>query len=247
MINYNKQLDILFESWKCALQHSRPEIDVESMFTSDGIMRHVPDAEEKWFSAKRRVAILMKDKSDRSGDDVRNWLNDNDNPNNQKSRRLGNDLFHNIANILYGLHYDEFDFEKVDGHQHTLNCLLNTPFAYIECKKIAGKGDLEDNVLKEYLTSDKEYLQMELSILKPNFIVCTHHLINDFVRSMYPKEELFIQSNNLAYHRKTNTIILLCYHPTAWSVSHLYHFGGAINHYRDFLKTPYGQDFLNKL
>lgn len=247
MINYNQQLDILFDSWKSSAQKHMPDIDVANRFVCDGLMRHVPEPDSSWFSAKKRVAFLMKDKSDGTCDDVRNWLNDIDNSNNQKNRSLGNDLFKNIANILYALENDEFEFNNINDQPHTEKCLLDTPFAYVECKKIAGGGELEDKVLNEYLDRDREFLQMELEILRPNIIVCTHHLICSFVKSMYPSDELFVQSNNLAYHQKSNTLIILGYHPTARWISHLVHFYGTVSHYKQFIESPLGKEFLSNL
>jgi hypothetical protein len=128
MINYNSQLDILFDNiW----ERKYPEYT----FVRDGIMRNIPNENEAWFNAKRRVAFLLKDKSDGSCDDVRNWLIDNDNPNNQKNRKLSNKLFRNFANVLYGLTHDECDFCKVENNPDVEKCLLSTPFAYIELKK----------------------------------------------------------------------------------------------------------------
>jgi hypothetical protein len=125
------------------------------------------------------------------------------------------------------------------------NCLLNTPFALIECKKKAGQGSLSDNVLKSFLERDAALLQMELAILRPNIIVCSGWSINEFVREMFPQDDLYIQSNNLAYCRRTKTLIILGYHPTA-RISYAQNFGGVMEHYRKFLATEYGKDMAFK-
>jgi hypothetical protein len=240
MINYNSQLDILFDNiW----ERKYPEYT----FVRDGIMRNIPNENEAWFNAKRRVAFLLKDKSDGSCDDVRNWLIDNDNPNNQKNRKLSNKLFRNIANVLYGLTHDECHFCKVENNPDVEKCLLSTPFAYIECKKEAGGGCLEDNVLIEYLEKDADLLQMQLSILKPNIIVCSGWPINEFVRGMFLKENLYIQGNNLAYCHKTKTLIILGYHPTAPFINTRQHFAGTMEHYKKLLDTKYGKEFIASL
>lgn len=238
MINYNSQLDILFDNiW----ERRYPEYT----FVRDGIMRNIPNENEAWFNSKRRVAFLLKDKSDGSCDDVRNWLIDNDDPNNQRNRNLGNRLFRNIANILYGLTHDECDFNKIENNPQVRECLLNVPFAYIECKKEAGGPKLEDKVLSEYLKKDADFLQMELSILKPNIIVCSDWPIYEFVKEMFPKEDMYIQGN-VAYCHKTKTLIILGYHPTA-RLSYYKIFGGVMVHYKMFLSTEYWKDFIGSL
>ena len=237
MINYNFQLDILFDNiW----ERRCPEYT----FVRDGIMRNIPNENEAWFHAKRRVAFLLKDKSDSSCDDVRNWLIDNDDPNNQKNRNLGNKLFQNIANVLYGLIHDECDFNKIENNPHVRECLLNVPFAYIECKKEAGGSTLNPKELREYLKKDIELLQMELSILKPNIIVCSAWPINEFVKEMFPEEDMYIQGNNLAYCHKTKTLIILGYHPTK-PLSYEAHFYSFMKYYKMFLTTEYGKDFIS--
>lgn len=146
MVNYNSLLDILFDRiWKSRCP--------EYTFVRDGIMRNVPNENEAWFHAKRRIAFLLKDKSDGYGDDVRNWLIDNEDPNNQKNRRLDCKFFRKIADVLYGLMHDECDFSKVENNPQVKECLLNTPFAYIECKKKQEKVVLETKTLH---TSSKE-------------------------------------------------------------------------------------------
>ena len=239
MINYNSQLDILFDNIWESKYH-------KYTFVRDGIMRNIPNENEAWFYAKRRVAFLLKDKSDGSCDDVRDWLIDNDNPNNQMNRNLGNKLFRNIANVLYGLIYDECEFNKIENNPHVKECLLTVPFAYIECKKEAGGPSLSPNKLRQYLRKDADLLQMELSILKPNIIVCSSWPINEFVREMFPKEDMYIQGNNLAYCHKTKTLIILGYHPTVRK-SYADYFARVMEHYKMFLSTEYGKDFICSL
>lgn len=237
MAGINSQLDSIFNDWE--------KLVPEYKFVRDGIMRTFPDTDEAWLKSKRRIAFMMKDKSDGTGDDVRNWLIDNEDPNNQKNRRLGTKLFRNIACVLYGLKHDECDYANVANDALLIDCLLNVPFAYIECKKEAGKGNLDDSVLQQYLRGTHgEYLQSELSILQPNIYVCSGWPINDFVRNMFAPEELYIQSNNLAYHIPSKTLIILGYHPTARTIHPPKNFAGVMEHYRKFLTTNYGKEFL---
>ena len=88
---------------------------------------------------------------------------------------------------------------------------------------------------------------MELSILQPNLFVCSGWPINEFVKDMFPQQNLYIQSNNLAYDTKSKTVILLGYHPTARTISPSVNFAGVMNHYREFLKTTFGKNFLDSL
>jgi len=239
VVDYNLELDALFSRWQ--------NLVPDTKFVCDGLMRTIPNVDEEWFRAERRIAILMKDKSDGTGDDVRNWLLDNENPNNQKNRILGNKLFLNIANLLYGLVHDEFDFSKINGNPKVRECLLTTPFAYIECKKQAGGARLSNDVLKQFLSGEHgEFLRTELSILHPNIYICTGAPINDFVRSFFSKEEMYIQSNNLAFHQPTNTLIILGYHPSVRK-SPIDFYWGFMDHYQKFLQTQYGQKFIESV
>ncbi len=239
MINYNGLLDVIFDNvWEGRCP--------KYTFVRDGIMRNIPNENEAWFYAKRRVAFLLKDKSDGTCDDIRNWLIDNSNdPNIQGNRCMGNKFFRNIANILYGLMHDECDFSNIENNREDVkNCLINKPFALIECKKEAGNSFLKDNELKSFLNRDKYLLQIELSILKPNIIVCFGWPINEFVRTMFSYDDLYIQGNNLAYCRRTKTLIILGYHPSA-RCSRATNFGGTMEHYRTFLATEFGKEFTH--
>ena len=64
MAGINSQLDSIFNDWE--------KLVPEYKFVRDGIMRTFPDTDEAWLKSKRRIAFMMKDKSDGTGDDVRN-------------------------------------------------------------------------------------------------------------------------------------------------------------------------------
>ena len=207
MIDYNSLLDALFvDVWEKRCQ--------EYKFVRDGLMRNIPSESEAWFHARKKIAFLLKDKSDGTCDDVRDWLNDNDNLNNLNNRNMVGRFFRNIANVLYGLVHDECDFNNVVNNPRVKECLLTSPFAIIECKKDAGCSSLDDNELKYFLERDGDLLQIQLALLKPNVIVCSGWLINEFVRRMFPHDDLYIQSNNLAYSKSTKSLIILGYHPS---------------------------------
>ena len=80
MLSYNSQLDTIFDEWE--------KLVPKDKFVRDGIMRTLPDVEDAWAKSSRRVAFMLKDISNGWGDDVRNWLVDNNDQNNQKNRRL---------------------------------------------------------------------------------------------------------------------------------------------------------------
>ena len=240
MAGINSQLDSLFYKWE--------KLVPEYTFVRDGIMRNFPDSDKAWSKSKRRIVFMLKDKSDGTNDDVRDWLIDNGNTNNQKNRRIENKLFRNIACVLYGLLHDECNFANVSNDALLIDCLLNTPFAYIECKKQAGEGSLKDNVLRQFLRGKHgELLQIELSILQPNIYVCSGWPINDLIRNMFEAEEMYIQSDNLAYHIPSKTLIILGYHPTARTICPAKNFDGVMSHYKEFLATDYGKDFLTSV
>lgn len=234
MVNYNNLLDDLFNRWENLL----PE-EYKDKFCRDGLMRRPSDEDENvlWESATRRVAFLLKDKSDDSCDDIRNWLvNDNDNGKycrELKGGKIGRTGFlPNIARMLYGLlnvsikdNYP-LGFDEVKSRmQEVRETWNNAPVALIETKKNAGGNTVSDSDMQEALNRDNLPLKEELDILKANILVCCDAKDSQFkfvTRNYLANQEYIEVSNNdinaksgcIYYYPNKKVAVIKSYHPT---------------------------------
>ena len=169
-INYNKLLDVLFESWI----ESYDEKDRER-FCHDGLMRKNSselDINELWHNAKRRVMFILKDCPDGWGYDTRDLLQQQD----VNELRHGK-FFSNLAKLFYGILRnqadDRWNDKRVDADmQNVIKAWQTEPFAFIEAKKLAGDKNVLKQEMESALKRDESFLKKELDILKPNIIVC---------------------------------------------------------------------------
>jgi len=182
METFNQRLDKLFDEWENKLPAKLKE-----KFCRDGLMLRPSgkDVNVLWHDATRRVAFLLKDKSDNSCDDIRLWLMYDTKIGNYNRELKGGKVSRtcflpNIARMLYGLlnvsikdnnllGFEEVNDYKMDAVRKTWN---EAPVALIETKKVAGVDTVSDAAMREALTRDNIPLQEELKILKPNIIVC---------------------------------------------------------------------------
>ena len=233
---YNSLLDDLFDNWENTLHEEQKE-----KFCRDGLIRRPSgkDVNTLWKNSTRRVAFLLKDKSDNSCDDIRNWLvNDNDNGKycrELKGGKIGRTGFlPNIARMLYGLlnvsikDNNPLSFDEVKSRmpdvRETWN---NAPVALIETKKNAGGNTVSDADMQEALNRDNKLLKKELDILKANILVCCD--ANDsqfnFVTGTYlegkkcvvildSKEFQGFKPCCLYYYPEDKVAVIKSYHPT---------------------------------
>lgn len=245
----NEELDKLFDDWEMNQHHDK--------FVRDGIFNNTPDACDRWSRSPRKIAFLLKDNPHGKGD-TRGWIDptcltdERVRDNVRKNLELKNLFVRNLAYAFYAMSFDEFDFDRIrfeDVKAHA----LQAPWALVECKKQAGGPTIEPCVLAEHIKTDHQYLLDEFSILKPNIYICCTGTM-DIVREKY-KDGLVIDIEgveskyNIAYHPETNTLILMCYHPShpRCRRSPRNYVNDIMKHYGQFLKTSYGQEFLNKL
>lgn len=255
METINQQLDGLFKKWKRSYNDHPEQL---KLFATDGLVykynkkwefkKEAPtlagtDAdifvEDEWNKSPLKVVFLLKDKSDESGGDVRQWfLYDNvdgDCSRNLAGRNVGRTGFlPNMARILYGIRHiktlayiDFKDFKK--KYKKDIVETWNTlPFAFVETKKIAGTAHVSDKTIQEYLDSDGGFLKDELDYLKPNVIICTCDPQFDFITEKYLANEIIEESDKkvydydvdpyfnccLWYYKKRNLAVVKSYHPT---------------------------------
>jgi len=232
MVKYNDLLDDLFDKWENQLPEEHKE-----KFCRDGLMRRPSgeDVNAMWANATRRVAFLLKDKSDDSCDDIRNWLvNDNDNGKycrELKGGKIGRTGFlPNIARMLYGLlnvssikDNNSLGFDDVKSKiQDVRETWNNSPVALIETKKNAGGKTVSNTVMQNALNRDNNLLKEELDILKANILVCCDAKDSqfDFVTKNYfaNQEHSEVFNNDIKgciyYYPNKKVAVIKSYHPT---------------------------------
>jgi len=232
MVKYNDLLDDLFDKWENQLPEEHKE-----KFCRDGLMRRPSgeDVNAMWANATRRVAFLLKDKSDDSCDDIRNWLvNDNDNGKycrELKGGKIGRTGFlPNIARMLYGLlnvssikDNNSLGFDDVKSKiQDVRETWNNSPVALIETKKNAGGKTVSNTVMQNALNRDNNLLKEELDILKANILVCCDAKDSqfDFVTKNYfaNQEHIEVFNNDIKgciyYYPNKKVAVIKSYHPT---------------------------------
>lgn len=219
--------------------------------------------EDMWKLSSRRILFLLKDQYQDGNpkwfEDIRDWLRvtefDRDTEHNEKSeqaiirkeknKNLQYPFIRKLAYLLWGLSkvnkdtvddWPEGNVNKAfkDGR---LKEFFNTqPFALVECKKLPGGPQLDDNVLIDNLKIDKYggFLRQEIDTLKPNIIVCSGNRIFEFVAKYYSE----IKDTNepqtyggkyelgdgtivrnlttcLKYYPGSKTVVINSYHPSA--------------------------------
>lgn len=243
MGSLNVALDNLFKQWK--FTYKCPFVKDGLMFKNDQAI----DIENLWIHSKRRIAFLVKDQNQGRGehwdDDARLWLRDD-----WRTQELKRPMFRNIANLFYGLShvsaeehaqiwYGELEHDKVK------NYFNQSPFAFIECKKVPGYSSLTDRDLKDYIQHDTFFLSKEIKILNPNILVCCGGPIFDFAINMYGKDSLHSYgiNGNLRYSVEKNIVLIYCEHPAKRFMHSGTFYDVAMDLFRLFLQTEDGKIF----
>lgn len=239
-------------------------------YTKDGVMYHEGESEEqtieKWFASPKRIAIVLKDQHQFEGtwdEDIRYWLKDRPSDTAQtiadvkeRNRNLKPPILNGkpkkmtilkpIAYIIYGL----MNIDKEHGwtlydvqayHEMAKETFNTKPFAFVECKKYPGGPTCSDSILQQHINTYGDLLKKELELLNPNMIVCTSHIIYNYVKGMYPADEITEFGDDprygkIAFHEKTGTLIFNSFHPSARK-SYEYKYEYVLYHYRKFLQS----------
>lgn len=257
-MNYNEQLDSLFDEWiELSKKHQETREtagDRKIVFTKDGLMEKndsTIDICNSWNQSTKRVMFLVKDQPTIWCDDARLWLKNGAKDDcetlnrKQQNRELKPRFIRNIANVFWGLMSasrehpctatemrESFDLIKANFNQ--------LPFAFVECKKQGGTTSISNNILQRYLNTYGDLLWREIQILRPNILVCTSRIIYTFIIGKYPQNELLLipEHNSIRIHPQTKTIILCSYHPSA-RISFEKFYEGVLEHYRAYINSDY--------
>lgn len=259
-INYNILLDELFDVWRSKMA----EIEKgELNFTKDGLLyknhQTIEQTESVWQQSAKRVLFLLKDQNQKDeikwDEDIRYWLKDRDcdRPqdleNKRKNRELANSFIKCLAYQFWGIIKADLEndwwYEEVEmHHKEVVELFNNLPFAFVECKKIPGDGNLRPSVLKHHLRNYGSFLKQEIEILNPNIIVCTSQQSYDFVLKMYPNEFVGLDGNmNFRYHPEKKLLVIYSLHPSARK-SNKGIYDNFMNDYRQYIQY---QSELNQL
>ena len=245
--SYNGELNKLFEEWKASYP---AEADPDSYFCEDGLVVKYKDADsgydinEQWEKSQRKIMFIVKDCPDGWGYDARRLLigyegHEQTQINAADVREVKGGFFKNIAHILYGLYYmteenkgKELTDAALDKEKYT-EALNEIPFAYVESKKIAGTASCSSGVLAKTLEKDGQFLEKEISILKPNIIVCCDNegvifdnVVKNFFKGLVPDDDSKWEYEyeldgkgcgfncKLYYYEDQGVLLFNSYHPT---------------------------------
>lgn len=247
--SYNGKLNRLFAEWKASYPD---EADADSYFCEDGLVIKYKDENsgydinEQWEKSPRKIMFLLKDCPDGWGYDARRLLVGY--PDNEKSlenaadtRNVKGGFFKNIAQILYGLSYmtednkgQELTDAALDKRKYTW-ALNEIPFAYVECKKLAGGKTCSAGSLNSAISRDNGFLCREIDILKPNIIVCCdnvgsifNNVVENYFNGSKPEDDARWDYKyatddgswcgfncKLYYYKEEGVLLFNSYHPSA--------------------------------
>lgn len=248
--SYNGKLNALFDEWEKSY-----EANQKHLFCQDGlVVKHKDessgyDINQKWDESERKIMFIVKDCPDESGWDTRRLfvgysdneksLKNAENARNVKGRGV---FFKNIANLLHGLSVVTQEnkgisdkFADIDNNKAAqIKAFDEIPFAFVEAKKLAGKKTCSPGKLREALSHDGKYLAAEISILKPNIIVCCdkdeiifNSVVKNYFNDRIPDEEhrweyKFIIDGEyqgfdckLYYYEIEGVLLFSSYHPSS--------------------------------
>ena len=242
--SYNGKLTELFKEWKASYGS-----DKQHLFVEDGLVVKYKDEStgydinEQWQKSPRKIAFLLKDCPDDWGYDARRLLVGYGG--NEKSQRLAANVrnikgrfFHNLARMLYGLSAMTDDYKGVELANEMTNigklreAFNEIPFAYIECKKLAGGKTCANVALNSAMSRDNEFLAKEIEILKPNIIVCCggevfDNVVANYFKGVIPEEDCrwdYVFDDNgekgdfrckMYYYKEHGVLLFDSYHPSA--------------------------------
>lgn len=246
--SYNGELNRLFAEWKAFY----PDEADADYFCEDGLVIKYKDENsgydinEQWRKSPRKIMFLLKDCPDGWGYDARRLLvgcagNEKSLENAADTRNVKGGFFKNIAKILYGLSYMTEENKGKELNDAALNKKKYTdafneiPFAYVECKKMAGGKTCSAGSLKSAISRDNEFLCREIDILKPNIIVCCdnsgsifNNVVENYFKGLIPDEdsrwdyEYELEDGakcgfrcKLYYYKEEGVLLFNSYHPSA--------------------------------
>ena len=269
----NDKLNSVFKEYK------EKNIILDEKFTPDGILekddswfaKGAPeDVEEAWMKSEKRILILLKDQPN-SSYDVRKWLRDGANAEDNRELRgtrssKGNrtQFLPNLGRIIWGLtnssrekllNYEDcakaFSKQEDWEDSEVVKCFNTVPFAFVECKKECGGTSLSDRELRECLRDENNPMWKEIEILQPNMIVCTNvNVYNEVMAYFKNKGENLCRidkeehdtHNSIRYLPPRGILLFLSYHPSARkSKGEIYE--GVLSHYNAFLQQDCSKDF----
>ena len=228
-INYNKQLDALFDKWETQYAPAEKE-----KFCRDGLLYKFDKARDinaLWEESSIRVLFLLKD-NPHGKQDVRNWLIDEHRG--EENRLLKNDFIRNIALLFYGIiqasRENRLGYSNIVDNKMTevIDIWNKEPFALMECKKNAGGPEVSLQEMRKAFKDFGKYINEEIDILRPNVIVCfdgedsQYDYITTiyFEGSEYEEKKFYHPAYKakleccLRYYLNEKVVVIKSYHPS---------------------------------
>jgi hypothetical protein len=158
MDNKNIKLNLIFDD--IIRKYEDNNFNVNSKI-KDGIIN-----EQVFEQQNEKILFICKEHNQLSNDkydgDYREWWNEG----------VNFSFSHRISEWSYGILNNFPDFESINSDEKKLKALQS--IAFINIKKIAGKGVTNSKELWEYFVVGKEFIVSQINIIEPTIVIfCT--------------------------------------------------------------------------
>lgn len=194
MNNKTIQLDELFDRWQ------NSNVDQKNAFKRDGI-----NDEQKFENGKPKILFITKEPNDPKQEegDYRKWW----------KSEIKYSFSIRIAEWSYGIlnGFPEYDVVRRD-----LNGLLNAlhSVAFMNIKKIGGKGISNDEVILETLKRDYKFIQDEIRIIEPDIII-TGLSVKPIREELFKTIKWHESGYSIAIGKHNGVKVIDFYHPSS--------------------------------
>lgn len=226
-----KKLEKLFSKWEEVAKQNG-----DTQFCPDGLMnkgevRYLEngvweaqsgDEERMWLEAPKKVLFLFNDYNAGTNEDEAadiRCFTLRKNGSGADAIQIDHGFCEVVACWLYGLLHvnggKARNFDSIDNAD-LCNFLDKTPYAWMNCKKEGGAGQVSESVMNAYTKKYRDYIKEELLILDADIIVCggTFSYVEDIFREIYGERTKGTE-HSLWYYKEHNKVILTPNHPSA--------------------------------
>ncbi|MAU14646.1 MAG: hypothetical protein CMH46_03800 [Muricauda sp.] len=190
----SEQLNQLFDEW----ENEVPEY--EGKFIKDGI-----NNEDLYLKAKTKILFLTKEPNNpkQEAGDFREWWKEG----------LKYTFSHRLAEWSYGILNDFPEYEQM---WHDKEGFKNAIFhvAFMNVKKIGGKGQSNYTEMEKHLLQNKKWLLKQIEIINPEIII-TGLTWKKLRNLLFDTVEWKSSGYNIAIGRYENSKVIDFYHPSA--------------------------------
>ncbi len=201
----SQELNNLFEKWKTSRVYGK-------RFTADGIID-----ESEFEKASKKVLFICKEPNDpeQKGGDYRSWW---------KEDALYYAFSYRISEWSYGILNDfpEYDIIwGIEGKSDLLPSQAIKQIAFMNVKKIGGKGSSKETEIKETIESDFDFIMKEMEIIDPQYIVLSLSWTS-LVEVLFGKLEWLSTGYDIKIAGWQGKVVIDYYHPSRISPAPAY-------------------------